>query len=674
MPISSKTRKITIAVCSSLLLAGGIFILSASPARAEGWFGIPTVSEFVNSVLGMIANVIFKMASFFVLISATLLEFVFGIEKFTGVAAVNAGWQVCRDIVNIGFVLVLLILAFDSVLQLNKYQIKTILPRLIIAALLINFSLVFCVMIIDFAQIATHYFYTAAIGSSPSGLSGQLANALNIQSVFTEPANWGDKIKQAGNDASSIIIGILFGTAILLIAAFSLAAAAIFFIYRIVRLWLLMIFAPIAWVSMIVPGAPQIGGYWGKWWVDFLKWAFFAPVYMFFIYLAIMIASSAPIASNSPAAVDQINSLISTNTSGFFANGIYKILQYIAIVLILILGLRFAQESGAAGAGMVMKMATDTGNWAKKKFVTEPAKGIYNKGAELAAKTAAINIGGRETRWSGRMRAKAEQLRQKGIAEKEQKGGNQAYSKLLGSMSEKDLLNEISGAAGIRKLIATRKANEKGLLGKCSTDEAAKAIKNLRDFGQEKEARDLEEVRFDAISDKTKQKEAIRRAKESETLSKAKVAAISNPQAMSSLQEELSPTEFTEVFKKWGKSTKLAAEQQMQAAFTDAFSDPKEIGKREIFASCTGKITEAFKNPTTGAMAPGVDIGNYVHKMTAAQMGNIYNEDDLRLIGDHITEGQASSVRNELSAKQKSQIRMGKNGGASYFMNNPTWN
>jgi len=600
-----------------------------------------------------------------------------------------------------GFVLILLVLAFDSVLQTGNYQIKQVLPRLIVAALLINFSLVFCGVIIDFSQVLAHYFYEAAKGTNEAGLSGQLAGALNIASVYKEPIdNWGDKLRAEDGQNGSIVANILFGSAIMLVAAFSLAAAAIFFIGRIVTLWLLMIFAPIAWMSMIVPNAPEIGGYWSKWWGKFLKWSFFAPIYMFFIYLAIMIASSGPMdfTSSEPAALIQGD--LMKSISGFLSDGFGKMLQYIAIIMILVGGLKYAAEAGATGSSTVMGLGKKATGWAKKKVsdsfkhtLYDPAKSgaqsaaqsAYNRSGAWAAKTFAGALGA-DSKWGGRLRAKSLQMTQReterrahGVdSEREnqrrgQKESNQAYTKLLGTMAETDLINEVNKAGGIRKLIATRMANEKGMLNKCSTADAEKAIQNLRDFGQEKEAKSLEEVRFDAIADETKRREAIRRAKESGSLDKAGKVVISNPAAMNSLQEELSPAEFNETFKKWGKATKQAAEEAMVKGFTDAFSDPNEIKKRENFASCTSKIGEAFKSPSTGNISH-FDIGNYVQKMTPTQMGSTHGDDDLRLIGDHIAEGQVRSIRNELSQKQKNQIRKGDNGAAPYFTNNPAWN
>lgn len=801
MIISPKTKKILITLGSGLLLAGGIFVLSASSARAASFWDVMTnPSQIFEMILGLLANFIFSIANFFVRLAATLLEFTFSIEKFTDVAVVRAGWQVCRDIANIGFVLVLLVMAFDSVLQLNKYPIKTILPRLVIAALLINFSLVFCGMIIDFSQIMTHYFYEAAVNGNTAGLSGQLAGALNIQSVYTEPADWGEKAK--ANGATEIIIGIIFGTAILLVAAFSLAAAAIFFIGRIVTLWLLMIFAPIAWLSMIVPGAPEIGGYWNKWWGEFLKWSFFAPVYMFFIYLAILLASTAPITADSAASAAMNSSLKGNPVSGFLANGAYTMLQYIAIIMIMLMGLKYASSSSALGASTVMKAGKSMTGWAKnkaKKYTVDKAvsagKFGLNKLEAGAAKLAAVNLGGPETRFSGRMRAKAEQIRQRGFAEREKTEKNQSYGKLLDTMSEKDLMSEVNKGSGMMKLIAARKAKEKGLLDKDPTSaldeskysdkaknfkeedyatskslegtaaeirqrrtdnkpgfehkkiddilhskgikpgtpeaddymnkwdmemaekereekemeyaenktahqeylsaksenekenkkklEASRAMaREARsvfnsygikdDKGMTKEAKELEETRFDIVENDAEREKVVRRSKESGNLDKVKSHVLKDEKALESFTKELSGPEIEEQYKKWGKATKKSFEDNLiksiQSIPVGQAIDLHEIKKRETFAMLTGKIEPAFGDEhgklNFGNEGQMKTLAGYIGKMTATSVAKIGHPDktrDLKIIGQFASPDLVSNVGRERSAstEQKNLFRTG---------------
>jgi len=686
MPISPKTKKIAITLGSSLLLAGGIFLLSASPTRAEGLFGIPTLSEMFYMALGLLANLIFTIAAWFVQIAATLLEFTFSIEKFTDVAVVKAGWQITRDICNIGFVLILLVLSFDSILQTGNYQIKTILPRLVIAALLINFSLVFCGIIIDFSQIITHFFYEAAVGNNAAGLSGQLAGALNIQSVYKETPGWGGEIKKAGTP-TNIIIGIIFGTAILLIAAFTLAAAAVFFIVRMVNLWLLMILAPLAWVAMIVPNAPEIGSYWNKWWGEFLKWSFFAPVYMFFVYLAILIASTAPITSDSAAAAAQNNILIDNAVTGFFGNGIYAILQYITIVLLLIGGLKYAQKSGIVGAKTIIDWGKQARDWSKNKSLDwtkiRAQRALYGTagGVNTLSSKFLDTTGLSKTKFfgkaTGRQRATAQQYRKENLERAKNTISEKAYGKLLGSMQESDVFRQIDKERGVRRLMAAEEANKRGLLTKatCDTATAKSALETFKKdpISYKTDIDTLKQLRPDILLDDKKDqsnvikelKEAIKDGIVSGSFNKIKgnvLAGEAGKQIMGTVQEmimekRISQDDFNRAFTSWYKETKDPAEKAMKAnpSWSNNFDDSKNFAAREMFAGATGKIQEAFEHTQTKLANPAA-TEKYVQSLNAKQIGSIPvadNEESLRLVGEHVKATQLSSIRNELNGTQK---------------------
>ena len=71
---------------------------------------------------------------------------------------VKEGWKIVRDLTNVFFVLVLLIIAFATILRIETYGMKALLPKLIIAALLINFSLVISYVFLDFAGVITNTF------------------------------------------------------------------------------------------------------------------------------------------------------------------------------------------------------------------------------------------------------------------------------------------------------------------------------------------------------------------------------------------------------------------------------------------------------------------------------------------------------------------------------------
>ena len=76
----------------------------------------------------------------------------------TSASVVATGWPIVRNFANAIIVLALIAIAMATILRIKDYEAKSLLPKLIIAALLINFSLVICGIIIDAASITIRFF------------------------------------------------------------------------------------------------------------------------------------------------------------------------------------------------------------------------------------------------------------------------------------------------------------------------------------------------------------------------------------------------------------------------------------------------------------------------------------------------------------------------------------
>ena len=146
----SKHKKLILSLILILLISSlGIFILGAGKAQAFWPFDkITNILEafdpyaLVIGVIAAIGTAIHSLVSLFFWLAAMLLEIAFGLEKFTDAEVVKMGWKITRDLTNMFFVLILLVIAFATILRIETYGMKSLLPKLIIVALLINFSLV----------------------------------------------------------------------------------------------------------------------------------------------------------------------------------------------------------------------------------------------------------------------------------------------------------------------------------------------------------------------------------------------------------------------------------------------------------------------------------------------------------------------------------------------------
>lgn len=612
MPTLTKNKKIALGLCSIFLVLGLVFVAFASDAKAGTLVELTGVT--ILKILNWVAYAFLKITSLFVSVAAFLLEASFKIEDqgFTKATIVTSGWEITRGLCNMFFALILLLVSFDTILQINKFQAKVILPRLLLVALTINFSLMFLGIIIDFSQILTRYFIEAAGGSTGS-ISEQLANGLNIARAFetnkvlVEP-DIVQKSLGGGISSQLMLLGTqLFGIVIILIASFSLAAGAIFMLIRLVSLWILLIFSPLAWLGMIAP-IPGLSSITGDWWSKFLKWTFFAPIYAFFIYLAVL-AAGTPVFDNVQLASQRLTTS-GLFVSGFFdaKTGIATLLQYVVVIALLLMGIQTAQSSGLAGAGAVVgwgkkmgdKMKGFTTNLAKR-----PGQWAYDTGTSALAKGA-----GDVLSHIPLLKATGRRLKAKGVGmetQAENREQNKAYANNLKTMADADLQEEVKHAFGIKKLLAARQAKERGLLEKTEDPEVVKkAMETFGTYGvkdedgKTKEQRDLEDVRFDALGldydspeGKAQLEKIITRSKENGNLEKIKPVLAGDSNAMKAIVGTLGH-EFNDTYKKWGKKTKEAAKGAIFNSFTEKGNSNNEDKMRIAFATVTGDIGKAF--------------------------------------------------------------------------------
>jgi len=373
MKIILKYKKIVLSLLIiSLISSLGIFILGVKQVEAgpfEWMAGViggflgdiagNAISFSFEAIIGIflyIGVIIQTITSVFFWFGGMLLEIAFGLEKFTDAGVVQMGWKITRDLSNMFFVLILLIIAFATVLRIETYGMKALLPKLIIIALLINFSLVLSGVIIDFSQVLTHFFYEQI--EQGQGISARIAQVIKIQTVFdiNQNVGFGEKLAVGAGGVLMVVSSIFLSIALIVCAGFALALGAFFLIVRLIAIWFLLILAPIAWFLGILPATAHL---FKQWWSTFLKWVFFAPVYMFFVYLAIKAADGGAFTSIIKTEVETIvtNAGFKDTLSAVMLSTPQMLLQFVCVMGLLFGGLIAAQKMGIYGAQGAMSVA-----------------------------------------------------------------------------------------------------------------------------------------------------------------------------------------------------------------------------------------------------------------------------------------------------------------------------
>lgn len=328
-----------------------------------GWFFFEMASG-VLSISGYLFDVAIEK-------TITLNEFI------RDLPAIKEGWTLSRDVANLFFIFIILYIAIATILRLSGYGIKDLLVKVVIIALMVNFSLMITQVIIDASNILALEFYnsmkisTKALtsGTDDNGVSFQAGDTIQVvspSSVFmgalrferifkTEGQGLSGFFKSTGPGDYKLAIVLFMGTIVMVVIAFVFFAISILFVIRTIALIFLMVIAPLAFLAMALPATRQYGS---RWWNALFKQAFFAPVCLFLLYLSAGIVSSENFVTITDSQVAGFAGALTGNPSEF---GI--IFSYILIIGLLLGSLIVAKEMGAYGADTVQKWGKDARKW-----------------------------------------------------------------------------------------------------------------------------------------------------------------------------------------------------------------------------------------------------------------------------------------------------------------------
>ena len=262
---------------------------------------------------------------------------------------VDKGWVVMRDLSNTFFIFILLYIAISTILQTAAGGTKKLLAQLIMVALLMNFSLYITKFVIDVGNVLALEFYDSISANdlpyfklpandiTPKSISNGFVNAFALQSLN------GPALLQ--KDRSTKIFTYFMTGIMLLVATFVFLTAGFLFLARVVAFWLLMIVSPFAFFSLLLPK----GNIFHQWFSQLVSQSFFAPIFLFFVYLTLVLANTL-----HDAPLFMAGTPFTQNEATGMTDLILIFLKFFAIIFVLLSGLKIAKGmSGAAGTAML---------------------------------------------------------------------------------------------------------------------------------------------------------------------------------------------------------------------------------------------------------------------------------------------------------------------------------
>ena len=284
------------------------------------------ISGMITGILGIFISIISQILAIVIAIFDSLITKAVAIPE-----QIKISWQFMVNFVNMFFILFLIIMAFGTIFDIEKYSWRNMLFGFIIVALLINFSFVIGEYLVTLAN------QLSAILLKPiSALSISLANGLNLQ-------NMTEAFVKSFNDPGGSVLAAIFQLIFVSFVLMSMIYVTVFVIVRVFAIWALLIICPLAMVGIVLP---SIKPSWEKWTSNFISWVFFLPVYILFLSFAVIFINAKDemvSGFNQGVSATSYNSVV----ANFFASStIGDIFFYMLTLFFLVGGLRLAKKIG----------------------------------------------------------------------------------------------------------------------------------------------------------------------------------------------------------------------------------------------------------------------------------------------------------------------------------------
>lgn len=216
-------------------------------------------------------------------------------------SGVKAVWTAFRDIANILIIGMFTYTAIAMILGIESFSARKTVAKILLIAILINFSLLFTRLIIGSSNFVANEFYKAAAfypatanqlpgagATRPydqyaAGISGRFAQLMGVGgSLAPSEALW--KVSEKTDNGFIALVQGLFTATIFFAAALVFLYAAFLLIARAILFIVLLITSSLAFATHLVPNK-LLGGYgWEKWWSSLLKNAIFGPLLLMLLW------------------------------------------------------------------------------------------------------------------------------------------------------------------------------------------------------------------------------------------------------------------------------------------------------------------------------------------------------------------------------------------------------
>lgn len=302
---------------------------------------LSTIPRLLVSIIAWFIRIINAVLAWVLSWAGYLLILMIGQGKFITSDIVKQAWPFVQGIANLGFIFALLYIALATTLRMESVSVSVqkLIPKLLIAALLVNFSLVIGGLLIDASRLLMaaeiklmgngsldYNNFTAELTKKSNQTAATLASMSNI----------------GGNDGSALVLKMIQSSLFLGLLTLAIALIAINLFIRYVVLLILLILSPLAYLALALP---KTSPYASQWWSMFIKWLLYGPIVLFFLIIVTRV-------QNVDVALTP-----SDSENKLFIAFFNQFIHFAIIIALFFIGNSVAKKVAGAGSDAVMSFA-----------------------------------------------------------------------------------------------------------------------------------------------------------------------------------------------------------------------------------------------------------------------------------------------------------------------------
>ena len=298
---------------------GAVSKTAGDPTTCDAWYKVIYPTCLWRGFMAFLGTALVTLTAWLLGVAGLIFNFLldYTIVEFASKVyapiqgGIETGWQAFRDIANIVIIGMFTFVAISMILGVESFGSRKLVARVLIIAILINFSLLFTKLIIDSSHFIAFEFHKAALGQVASGsgtsipgssdsggltgfttkgIAGQFIQLTGLSGIWDTATT----LVQSSNSTQSgwlTLAHALAGATLLLAAALVLLYGAFILVARAVTLIFLLTTSSLAFASYLIPKIASGKYGWDAWWQSLINNAIFAPLLMVFLWMSLTVGN-----------------------------------------------------------------------------------------------------------------------------------------------------------------------------------------------------------------------------------------------------------------------------------------------------------------------------------------------------------------------------------------------